>query len=248
MATLDDRLKDAEYINWVKDSLCLGYAKDGLETFANQSSTRLHQHVTNKLGNNPSANALCNKARVIYNKTAKKWGMSCCINCGQYVDELVKFAGFNPTQDNWNNASVQLWPQEPWEMAKVYMNANQKGAHKTPKDTDLSGVLNFIDHCMIARGDIIDVQNIQKVKKEPALESLVIVANALAGLCRLCNPHIRRAYICENHMLAHTLEILTCLILYILMNLPIYIDKMSMGLPRPIKTRNCVYKTLCPKP
>ena len=167
MATLDDRLKDAEYTNWVKTSLCLGYAKDGLETFANQSSTRLHQVVTNKLGNNPSANALCNKARVIYNKSAKKWGMSCCNNCGQYVDELVnmKVAGFKPTQNNWNNASVQLWPQEPWEMAKVYMNTGQKGAHKTPKDTDLSGVLNFIDHCMMARGDIIDVQNIPKVQQ-----------------------------------------------------------------------------------
>ena len=49
-------------------------------------------------------------------------------------------------------------------------------------------------------------------------------------------------------MLAHTLKILTCLIHYILTNLPIYIDKMSMGLFRPIKTRNCVYKTLCPQP
>ena len=129
----------------------------------------------------------------------------------------MKFVGFEPTQNNWNNASVQLWPQEPWEMAKVYMNTGQKGGHKTPKDTDLSGVLNFIDHCMMARGNIIDVQNIPKVKKKSQHSKAwslfhLQAANTLASLYRFCNPHTRRVYICENHMLAHTLEILTCLI------------------------------------
>ena len=165
MATLDDRLKDPEYVNWVKAGVCLGFAKNGLETFADQRSSRLHQHVINQLGSNPSAKCLCKKAQVTFDKVGGKCKMSCCKNCEQYIDELLKMK--SPScelqQKNWYNSNVQLWPQEPWEMAKVYMNFGQKGDHKSPKDTDLSGVLNFIDHCIIAKNDISNIYNISKV-------------------------------------------------------------------------------------
>lgn len=166
MSTLSDRLGDPEYRNWVKAGICLGYFKDGVETFADQRSIRFHQHVLHQLGGNSSSQRVCPRASISFDKPLGKWKMSCCANCQQYVDEIenMRYPNFKFTQTNWNNSNIQLWPHEPWEMVKVYMNAGQKGTHKTPKDTDLSGILNFIDHCMIARGDISKTFNISKVR------------------------------------------------------------------------------------
>ena len=167
MATLADRLGDAEYKNWIKDVLCLGFVKDGIETFADERSQLLHQHVIQQLGSNPSAQQLCKKAHI--SKQANKWKMNCAQNCPgncqQYIDELEKMCdqSFKFEKDNWNNSNNQLWPKEPWEMVKVYMNKGQRGAHKTPKDTDLSGILNFIDHCILARNGITYPYNISSV-------------------------------------------------------------------------------------
>ena len=165
MSTLSDRLGDPEYRNWVKAGICLGYFKDGVETFAEERSESLHRHVLHHLGGNSSSQRMCPRASISFDKPLGKWKMSCCANCQQYIDEIenMRYPNFKFTQTNWNNSNIQLWPHEPWEMVKVYMNAGQKGTHKTPKDTDLSGILNFIDHCTVARGDISKTFNISKV-------------------------------------------------------------------------------------
>ena len=70
---------------------------------------------------------------------------------------------FKFKQGNWDNSDVQVWPKNHWEMAKVFMNPGQKKTQTTPKDTDLSGVLNFIDHCMIAKTAVVNKYNISEV-------------------------------------------------------------------------------------
>ena len=165
MSTLDDRLNDPGYKNWIKAIICLGFLKTGTEPFADQRSKLFHQHVMNVLGGNPSAKQLCNGSNIYFDKRKRKWVISCCNKCQQYIDviETQKSPGFTFRQTNWNNSDMQLWPNEPWEMAKTYMNSGQKRVHKTPKDTDISGILNFLDHCLMARNGISNSQYISQV-------------------------------------------------------------------------------------
>ena len=161
MATLEKRLEDHAYKRWVKAGICLGFVKKGLEHFADQRSKLFHQNVLGQLRGrgNPSCNGVCDRATVWKNK------LSCCNNCQAFLDEIYRqnYNTFKFHQGNWDNSIVQLWPKDPWELAKVFMNPGQKASQRSPADTDLSGILNFIDHCTVARNDIIDIHNIAKV-------------------------------------------------------------------------------------
>ena len=161
MATLEKRLEDPAYNRWVKAGICLGFVKTGLEVFADQRSQVFHQGVLGQLRNsgNPSCNGICGQATVWRGK------ISCCNNCQGFVDEIDRqnMKSFRFQQGNWGNSDVQLWPKDPWEMAKIFMNPGQKSSQRSPADTDLSGILNFIDHCALARRDITNTYNISKV-------------------------------------------------------------------------------------
>ena len=161
MATLEERLQDPLYKNWVKVSVCLGFVKTGLEQFANHCSNQFHQAVISQLQStgNPSWSNVCNQAKVYKGK------INCCGDCQYYVDEIDRQnkKSFKFKQGNWDNSDVQMWPKDHWEMAKVFMNPGQKKTQRTPNDTDLSGVLNFIDHCMIAKKAVVNEYNISKV-------------------------------------------------------------------------------------
>ena len=163
MATLKQRLHDPGYKAWIKAGLCLGFVKTGLEDFADQSSKIFHQGVLNQLRNsgNTSYNSVCNQA------TIRRGKVSCCNNCQCFVEEIdiQNQKCFKFQQGNWDNSDIQLWPKEPWEMAKVFMNPGQKATQRSPVDTDLSGILNFIDHCVVAKRGIVNTYNISKVWK-----------------------------------------------------------------------------------
>ena len=161
MATLEKRLEDHAYKRWIQAGICLNFVKEGLELFVDQRSKIFHQNVLAQLrsSGNPSCNGICAQASVWKGK------ISCCNNCQAFVNEIVKqnFKIFKFQQGNWDNSAVQLWPKDPWELAKVFMNPGQKTSQRSPAETDLSGILNFIDHCAVARGDITNVHNISKV-------------------------------------------------------------------------------------
>lgn len=162
MASLEKRLQNPDYKTWVKAGVCLGFVKTGLEQFADEKSRLFHKGILNQLQStgNPSSQNVCSQAKVLKGKT------TCCYNCQCYVDEIDRQNNycFKFQPGNWSNSDTQLWPKDPWEMAKVFMNPGQKAAQRSPFDTDLSGILNFIDHCSIAKGDIVNTFNISKVR------------------------------------------------------------------------------------
>ena len=163
MTTLSQRLQDPGYKAWIKAGLCLSFAKDGLKDFADDSSKQFHQAVLNTLksNGNPSCNGICIHATI-----NNRGRVSCCNNCQAFVDEIDQQnqRSFHFKQHNWKNSVMTLWPTNPWEMAKVFMNPGQKAAQRTPVDTDLSGILNFFDHCVVAKRSIVNTHNISKVK------------------------------------------------------------------------------------
>ena len=182
MASLKERLKDNEYKLWIKDGLCLGITKKGLEKFADERSKKTHAFVKTEVekqavvttsdGDIIATNKICDNAKVVTDKKSG-WSLGCCKkDCDIYVKEILKLckqqapgqSRFKLELSNWGNSEVQLWPSEPWEMVKVYMNKGQKAFQKNAKDTDLSGLLNFIDHCSVPWVDIHNKDNIAKVK------------------------------------------------------------------------------------
>ena len=163
MTTLSQRLQDLGYKDWIKAGLCLSFAKEGLKDFAVDRSKQFHKAVldTLKRNGNPSCNGICNHATI-------NWGrVSCCNNCQAFVDEIDQQnqKSFKFKQHNWKNSDMTLWLTNPWEMAKVFMNDGQKPTQRSPVDTDLSGILNFIDHCVVAKRSIVNTHNIAKVKE-----------------------------------------------------------------------------------
>ena len=165
MSTLEERLEDEEYKLWVKAGVCLAAVKNGLTEFARTRSQIAHTHVKAALNNNTSVNNLCQRAKIQFDKTLKKWSLGCCANCQAYVDELenLKDPKFRFKPENWKTTDIKKWPNEPWEMMKVFMNPGQTAAQKDPSEADLSAILNFIDHCKIPRVDIYDQNNIKEV-------------------------------------------------------------------------------------
>ena len=163
MTTLSQRLQDPGYKAWIKAGLCLSFAKEGLKDFANDTSKQFHKAVLQTLKNNsnPSCNGICNHATIYRGR------VSCCNNCQAFVDEIDQQnqRSFQFKQHNWKNSDMTLWPFDPWEMAKVFMNASQQATQRSPVDTDLSGILNFIDHCVVAKKSIVNTHNIAKVKE-----------------------------------------------------------------------------------
>ena len=178
MASLKERLKDNEYKLWIKDGLCLGITKKGLEKFVDERSKKTHAFVKTEVekqsvvassdGDIIATNKICDNAKVVTDKKSG-WSLGCCKkDCDIYVKEIINLCKQQPRfkleLSNWSNSEVQLWPSEPWEMVKVYMNKGQKAFQKNAKDTDLSGLLNFIDHCSVPWVDIHNKDNIAKVK------------------------------------------------------------------------------------
>ena len=172
MAKVDEALEDEGYVRWVQTGTCLGFVKKGLEDFVLQQSQVLQQRVKNIAG--PSVNALCHDAKIIKNKIQGKWTMSChlsrnCKNCQAYLDELTNVCRppFGFKHRHFGNSNIHLWPNDimHWNMAKVYMNPDLDPTQQsqTPQDTDLSNILNFIEHCSVPALAINDQQIVDKV-------------------------------------------------------------------------------------
>ena len=156
MATLDERLKDDDYRHWVKAVLCLQYTKDGLVSLADRTSQILHNAVLAQMrgSGNPSANGICTPARI----DLKKKTVICCSNCNAFLAETKKHCTGTL---NLNNSDVTNLHDQPWQLAKLFMNPGQDVTNTVPGQTDLSGILNFLDHCRQA--NILNTPNIKAV-------------------------------------------------------------------------------------
>ena len=158
MATLDERLKDDDYRHWVKAVLCLQYTKDGLISFACKKSQDLHNAVLAQMrqSGNPSADGVCSTARIDFRRKA----ITCCANCNAFLIEAQKYCSRTL---NLNNFDITDLHNQPWQLAKLFMNPGQDVNNTIPGQTDLSGILNFLDHCALAKTAILNTAKINAV-------------------------------------------------------------------------------------
>ena len=133
MATLDERLKDDDYRHWVKAVLCLQYTKDGLISFASKKSQGLHNVVLDQMRRSGN------------------------IECNAFLVEAQKYCSRTLNLKNVDKTDLH---NQPWQLAKLFMNPGQDVTNTIPGQTDLSGILNFLDHCTLAKAAIQNTANI----------------------------------------------------------------------------------------
>ena len=169
MTTLEVRLRDPDYRNWVKSALCLQYTRDGLETFSGLKSLELNQKIIQQLrhNGNPSVYNLC--PTIGFNLRRKL--ITCCRNCNDILAEVMKYRPWR-LDLNLKNADPTKLLHQHWQCSKMFMNTGQDVSSSGPKETDISALLNFVDHCTVPRGF---VNNPDLLKQ--------VVANVLTLYC-----------------------------------------------------------------
>lgn len=156
MTELAEQFKNEDYLYWIKSALCLQYTKEGLIQFAIKKSEDLHTNVLGRCGN-PSPSGICSSVRMDY----RNGFIKCCGRCERYVNELRLLSTGNL---NLMNSNISALPLHPWQMAKLLMNVGQDVSNIDAGQTDLAGILSFIDHYILARADITVVSRIKKVR------------------------------------------------------------------------------------
>ena len=169
MNTLEYRLKDPTYKNWVKTGICLNLLKEGLEEYADIKSKEFYNAVLASVAKIKTYQiSVCDNERITFDNNNR--GKITCNHafCQGFLNAIVQI-GIDPTQKftirkgNLDNCDVKLWSTDPWELAKLFMNPGQTPSQINPSHTDLSGILNFLQHCQVPRNGVQNVQNIEKV-------------------------------------------------------------------------------------
>ena len=157
MSCLKTRLQDSAYINWVKAGLCIIHTKEGLEEFAGNESNELHKTVLAKLTTIPT-----NPGHSLSRSCITKSTKCSDVYCQSFVTAVFK-ESIDPKYCHLANTDVAKWHSQPWEMAKLFMNPGQQPAQTSPRQTDLSGIINFISHCRVPKNHIYDPTLLDKV-------------------------------------------------------------------------------------
>ena len=185
MSTLQARLNDPEYRYLVKAGICLLYIKEGLEDFVTNTSLQFHQNVLDNL----TRSAIANPGQPVCGVNINRQRLvTICHDpyCQGFLNAVIK-EGLDPNQPftlrhgNLANSDVSLWHSHPYELAKLFMNQGQAAAQTSPAQTDLSGLVNFIDHCKVPCSKISSRRLIEEVT---CIKSLVVSAYAL--------PYVKR--------------------------------------------------------
>ena len=166
MSSLQTRLKDPDYINWVKAGLCLIHTKSGLEEFAEASSQLLHRSILNSIIPTfaSAAKPICGV------NIARQKLIATCLDqyCQNFIKEVINI-GFDPNHTftvnhgNLGSCDIGQWHSHHWQVAKLFMNRGQDPSHVHPRETDMSGIINFLFHCKIPRNAVTNIGLIDKV-------------------------------------------------------------------------------------
>ena len=165
MTTLEGRLRDPEYRNWVKSALCLQYTRDGLMTFTDLKSLELNQTVIHKLrqSGNRSVYNLCPTIAFDHRRKSVTCCTPGCTDCKDILKVVMQYRITRNLDLNLKNSDATKLLHQHWQVAKLFMNAGQDVSSTSPNNTDISGLLNFIDHCTVPKNYVTNQDNLLKV-------------------------------------------------------------------------------------
>ena len=160
MSSLQARLQNPDYINWVKAGLCLIHTKSGLDDFADTASQSLHQSVLTNI-----IPAFASAAQPVCGISIRRQNLiTICAHpyCQGFLAAVI-IKGIDPIHPftvrpgNLANCDVGQWHNNHWEVAKLFMNQGQLPTQVNPSETDLKGIVNFLSHCKVPRNMVRNV-------------------------------------------------------------------------------------------
>ena len=165
MTTLEGRLRNPEYRNWVKSALCLQYTRDGLETFSSLKSLELNQTVIRQLcqSGNQSVYNLCPTIAFDHKRKSVTCCTPGCTDCKDILKVVMQYRKTSNLNLNLKNSDPSQLLHQHWQVAKLFMNVGQDVFSTGPNNTDISGLINFIDHCTVPKSYVTNQNNLKKV-------------------------------------------------------------------------------------
>jgi len=144
MASLDERLRDSKYANWLKVTYGLTRVKDGLGFVTGQIMSEFQGEIKNENNIVEPCNSDSCTSRSIKSRGADKF---VCPNnvCSNFLQRIVA-EHTNRNSICWKNCSVRDWPERCWEIAKAYMSPGYEST-SGPESTDCAGLLQLIRNC-----------------------------------------------------------------------------------------------------
>ncbi|XP_072035281.1 uncharacterized protein [Amphiura filiformis] len=135
--SLEARLNDPEYQNWLKCGQALLLLVDSLRQFAEDTISTYHGDLKQEFGHLGICQQLCKP---------KKNPPDTCAICCPWKKKLL---GNHSTKEvHWTNVDPKSWPRERWEVAKIYMARGQKpNVPITADDLDSTHMLNLLKNC-----------------------------------------------------------------------------------------------------
>ena len=172
MTSLDERLQDGNYANWLQVAYALKCLKDGLCTVTERMMSEFQEEIRSQ--NNIVAvcdNESCNSKSVMHEGVDK-------FDCPKKVCDIflksIAAQHRNKGQIFWKNCDVRQWPVKCWEIAKAYMCRGQTSANTEPATTDCAGLLQLISKCKLFQSNM----NLNHIAAEEVkLQLLVIIIN-----------------------------------------------------------------------
>jgi len=151
MSSLDERLQNRDYANWLRVTYGLKCIKEGLCTVTGRVMLHFQENIKNQHNiAEACSNESCNS------KSIKQQGVDnfkCPNNvCTIFLKSIVAEHA-NKKMIVWDNCDVRHWPVKCWEIAKAYMprgHVNNTG----PATTDCSGLLQLISKCKLFRSQM----------------------------------------------------------------------------------------------
>ena len=166
MSSLQTRLRNPDYINWVKAGLCLIHTKSGLHDCADTASQSLHQSVLNNI-----IPTLASAAQPLCGISIRRQNLiTTCAHqyCQGFLAAVIN-NGIDPTHTftvrpgNLSNCHVGQWHSHHWQIAKLFMNQGQLKTQVNPTEADMSGIINFLSHCRLPRSTVTNLLLLDEV-------------------------------------------------------------------------------------
>ena len=157
------RFQDEQYLNWIKLGQALILVGDGLRPFCERVIREFHDSLKENLGDK-QCTAKCHAKDIKVRRsdgTKARWYINCPDGiCNKWLDGI--YAGLCGHPYSWNNTKVEMWPKQPWQLAKIFMGPQQQSSSYNPDETDVLGLLQLIKNCKLF-SDCVDRQAAAKV-------------------------------------------------------------------------------------
>ena len=162
MASLQERMQDNMFVNWLKVTYGLVHVKDGLSPVTGRIMSDFQKEINDEIKYNIVG--ACSSISCTSNSIKNPDQFVCENNLCDNILRRIAAEHINKKLIVWKNCEMREWPKNCWEIAKAYMPRGYSSS-TGPNDTDCSGLLHLVCNCKQFRTKIqLNQDTIQKVK------------------------------------------------------------------------------------